>query len=418
MAGTLLFIGSTWPEVGSTAASERVVQLLHFFSEHGYAITFASVAQRNPKSLDLSQWNISQESIALNDPSFDAFLKELDPKLVVFDRFMTEEQFGWRVAEHAPQAVRILDTEDLHSLRDARETCYKNEIAFTPGFWLQQERTKRELASIYRCDISLVISQEEMELLKKQAQIPQTPLLYLPFLYDSISEKEQSSWPTFTTRKDFVFIGTGRHAPNVDAVQWLKQSLWPMLRKKLPEAQLHIYGSYLPQKLTQLHQPKEGFYVKGWTEDASQVLQEARMVLAPLRFGAGLKGKLVRAMQDGTPFVTTTVGIEGLGHPEAWENQLGANAADFVNKAVALYTNEHKWQQCQERGFRSFNALFDKREHGPRLLHLLNSLETNLMAHRNRNVVGSLLWQQGQQASKYMAKWIEAKNKVSAGNTN
>ena len=89
----------------------------------------------------------------LNDSGFDAFVKKLDPNIVLFDRFFTEEQFGWRVTEFAPNALRILDTEDLHSLRQVREQLFKNNIPFTVEKWLQSDVTKREIAAIYRSDL-------------------------------------------------------------------------------------------------------------------------------------------------------------------------------------------------------------------------------------------------------------------------
>ena len=106
--------------------------------------------------------------------------------MVLFDRFLTEEQFGWRVADNCPQALRVLDTEDLHSLRHVREQCFKKEIPFTTDAWLADDKTKREIASIYRCDLSLIISSYEMELLTEVLKIDKSLLLLLPFMVNEI----------------------------------------------------------------------------------------------------------------------------------------------------------------------------------------------------------------------------------------
>ena len=121
----LVIIGSVWPEPQSTAAGSRMLQLLSLFQEMDFDISFLSAAATNEFSFDVRQWNITPYSIQLNNDSFDELITKLHPDVVVFDRFMIEEQFGWRVAENCPNALRILDTEDLHFLRKARETAFK-----------------------------------------------------------------------------------------------------------------------------------------------------------------------------------------------------------------------------------------------------------------------------------------------------
>lgn len=117
---TLLIIGFVWPEPNSSAAGGRMLQLITQFQQQGFSITFACPAMDSDFMADLSSLNIDKKSIALNCSSFDTFIRELNPAVVLFDRFMIEEQFGWRVAENCPDALRILDTEDLHCLRLAR----------------------------------------------------------------------------------------------------------------------------------------------------------------------------------------------------------------------------------------------------------------------------------------------------------
>ena len=112
-----------------------MLQLLETFIAYGYEMTFASTAAKTEFSLDLDHLGITEVSIQLNHSSFDDFLVKLKPDTVIFDRFMVEEQFGWRVAEFAPKALRILNTEDLHSLRKAREEAVKKEREFTLDQW-------------------------------------------------------------------------------------------------------------------------------------------------------------------------------------------------------------------------------------------------------------------------------------------
>ena len=134
----------------------------------------------------------------------------------------------------------------------------------------------------------------------------------MPFLLEPIDETVISKWPTFYERKNFAFIGNFLHEPNWNVVLYLKETVWPLLKKRFPEAVLEIYGAYPSQKVLQLHQPKEGFLIMGRAENAQEVVEKARVVLVPLRFGAGLKGKLAEAMYCGTASVTTTNGAEAM----------------------------------------------------------------------------------------------------------
>ena len=197
----ILIIGYVWPEPNTTAAGGRMLQLFHFFLEQDYQITFASTAAESEFSFDLDSLGVRKKTILLNHSSFDVFLKDLDPGIVLFDRFMTEEQFGWRVVENAPNALRILDTEDLHSLRIARQLSFKKSIPFTEQFWLDQDQTKREMASIYRCDLSLIISLYEMELLTKTMKMDPNLLLHLPMMFDAIDEERQNHWLQFDQKR-------------------------------------------------------------------------------------------------------------------------------------------------------------------------------------------------------------------------
>ena len=408
---SLLIIGAVWVEPNSSAAGKRMLQLIAQFLERDYKITFASPAQKNEKAIDLFSLGINEVSIALNNVSFDNFIKELNPTIVLFDRFMMEEQFGWRVAENCPNAIRILDTEDLHFLRKTRQQQLKKGEAFTNDALLQSDDTKREIASILRCDVSLIISTYEMDLLKSVFKIDEKILCYLPFLLDAIDENKIKKWKSFEEREHFIFIGNFFHKPNVDAVLTLKKYIWNEVREVLPKAEIHIYGAYVNQQIQELHNKKEGFIVKGFAEDADEVVENAKVVLAPLNYGAGIKGKLTEAMLCGTPSVTTTIGVEGMAGNFPWNGFVADDFSDFALKAVELYTNKPVWEQAQLNGIDIINSIYSKEKNAPLFFSKIEDIQTNLEKHRVSNFLGSLLQHQTLQATKYMSKWIEEKNK-------
>ena len=410
----LLVIGAVWPEPQTTAAGVHMMQLLKAFQQEGFDIMFTSIATNTPYSVDLREHAIQTKCITLNDPSFDILIKELQPDIVLFDRFMTEEQFGWRVTENAPEALRILNTEDLHSLRETRAMLSKKQLPFDLDAWLAGKKTLRELASIYRSDLTLVLSTYEMGLLEQRIGIPSAYVSHCPFL---IPERGATNIPSlgFHGRKDFVTFGNGRHLPNTDALHYLKDALWPMIRKLLPGANLHVYGAYLPQSIQNMHDDAQGFLVKGWIADLEAVVSASKVVLAPLRFGAGIKGKLALAMQCGTPSVTTPIGAEGLVDKESWSGQIGNTPEALGAAAVALYQSESQWISAQQRGFEILADRFPEKEIQKRLFHQIRTIQQNLRTHRLANTIGRILQQEAYASTKFMGRWIEEKNRENKG---
>nr|WP_315167076.1 glycosyltransferase [uncultured Flavobacterium sp.] len=407
----LLIIGFVWPEPNSSAAGGRMMQLISLFKAQGFSITFASPAQNSDFMVDLGEYEVDKKSIELNNSSFDIFVKELNPALVLFDRFMMEEQFGWRVAENCPDALRILDTEDLHCLRLARQKAFKENRSFSTTDLFVEEVAKREIASILRCDLSLMISEFEMELLESTFKIDKALLYYLPFLLEPILSSEIEELPSFENRKDFVFIGNFLHEPNWNAVQYLKETIWPLIKKQVPEAVLNVYGAYPSQKVVQLHNSKDGFLIMGRASNAQDVVTEARVVLAPLRFGAGIKGKLLEAMQCGTPSVTTTIGSESMHGDLPWNGFITDDVADFVDAAVQLYLDKTVWVKAQKNGIEIVNQRYSKGLFETDFSTKIEFLRSNFEQHRLSNFMGAMLQHHTLKSTKYMSRWIEEKNK-------
>lgn len=408
----LLIIGFVWPEPNSSAAGGRMMQLISLFQKQGYEITFASPAQDSDFMVDLSRFDVVKQTIHLNCSSFDVFVKELNPSIVLFDRFMVEEQFGWRVAENCPDALRILDTEDLHCLRTARQKAFKEKREFITSDLLVEEVAKREIASILRCDLSLMISEYEMELLATIFKIDGSLLYYLPLLLESNAIPDLEKLPSFEERTDFVFIGNFLHEPNWNAVQYLKETIWPLIKKQLPEAVLNVYGAYPSQKVLQLHNAKQGFLIQGRAENANEVVENARVVLAPLRFGAGIKGKLLEAMQCGTPSVTTSIGSESMKGNLDWNGFVEDNLNSFADKAAQLYQDKNLWLQAQKNGVEIIKERYLRTLFEEDFAVQIAFLVSNVKQHRLNNFMGELLQHHTLRSTKYMSKWIEEKNKV------
>ena len=401
----LVIIGSVWPEPQSTAAGSRMLQLISLFQEQGYDVTFMCSASQSDYSYDLSQISVRTQSIELNNVSFDLEIAKTNPSIVLFDRFMIEEQYGWRVAEQCPNALRILDTEDLHFLRKARETAYKQNRTLVFEDYIS-DTFKREMASIYRCDLTLLISEYEMQLATEIFKMDASILYYLPFLSEEVNIKV----PKFEDRKHFVSIGNFLHEPNWQTVLLLKK-YWSTIKKQLPEAQLLVYGAYVTEKAKQLHDEKEDFLIQGRADNVVTIFQNTRVLLAPIPYGAGLKGKLFEAMQHGLPSVTTAMGAEGMYGNLEWSGAIATHESDFINHAIQVYTEENQWKTAQKKGYEIIEKRFKTSLFAADFMNKVYYLQENLNTHRNKNFLGQIVQHQSLQSTKYMSKWIESKNK-------
>ena len=409
MKSTVLIIGYVFPEPNSSAAGTRMLQLIDFFINQNYTVVFATSCKKSTNAFDLESLNVQVVEILLNHSSFDFFVKDLNPEVVLFDRFMTEEQFGWRITENCPDALRILDTEDLHFLRKTRQQSISSSSGSANDFDLN-DIAKREIASIYRSDLSLIISEAELKILIDKFKIDCSLLLYLPFMLDLNENPKQKQHSSFSERTDFVSIGNFLHPPNSDVIFYLKNDIWPLIKSQLPQANLHVYGAYDTQAIRSMHNKKDGFLLHGYVEDAFEVVNSSRVLLAPLRFGAGLKGKLILAMQCGTPAAMSTIAAEGMFGSDQPNGIIEDDPSLFVKKCIDLYTQESLWTEYQNKGDAVLKSRFNKLDHQLKLKERISLIQSTIQSHRSDNFIGQLLAHHQFQSTKYMSRWIEVKN--------
>lgn len=396
----LVIIGLVIPEPASTAAGHRMMQLIQLFSENNYSITFLTASN----NVEFSE-KIEIQKIEINNESFDEKIKNLNPDVVIFDRYVTEEQFGWRVSENCPNAVKIIDTEDLHFLREARRKAFVEKRIVEKEDFIN-DIFVREIASILRCDLSLIISKFEYDLLINDFKINPNLLFYIPFLTEDFKKGKTH----FEEREHFVSIGNFLHEPNWQTVLKLK-SIWKNIRKKLPKAELHIYGAYTSQKVLELHNEKEGFLVKGRANSVEEIFNQAKVLLAPIPFGAGLKGKLWESMKFGLPNVTSSIGAEGMYKDLLWNGFIEDSDEVFADKAIELYQDENLWNKAQENGYQILESVFRKDLFANSFINKVSEISENLEDHRTENYLGKILQHHQLNSTKYMSRWIEEKNK-------
>jgi glycosyltransferase involved in cell wall biosynthesis len=256
--------------------------------------------------------------------------------LVLLFRPQVVERNLKAIRTFCPKAKVLFHTVDLHFLRMSREAALQsnNEKQIAAN-----EMKLRELEIISTVDSTIVVSTAEFDLLKPE--LPNSKLHVFPLIMDV-----KNTTKAFNTRKGISFVGGFQHAPNVDAVQYFVKEIMPLLRKRLPELVLYVVGSMVPAEIEAL--ASEDVIITGFVEDLNPLLDKMRVSVAPLRFGAGIKGKIGSAMAVGLPVVATPLAVEGMSLSDG-ENILVADGAEaFADAITKLYKDEALWNRLSQ----------------------------------------------------------------------
>uniref|UniRef100_K3WLM8 DUF455 domain-containing protein n=1 Tax=Globisporangium ultimum (strain ATCC 200006 / CBS 805.95 / DAOM BR144) TaxID=431595 RepID=K3WLM8_GLOUD len=428
----VILTGSVWPERTSSAAGVRSSDLIEVLQAHGFQVLCVSPSRVNEHTQKLAvEHNVQCVQADANTDTFQSLLLETSPQMVIFDRFIAEEMYGWQAKKYAPDAVRVLDLQDVHFVRKAREFLVKKQNVPFPvtldGYRLNvdpvEKQVIRELASIHRSDLTLYVSDFERDLLVNRFQIHGDALHCCDFFYP---ETEPSTLTGFTERKDIAFIGSFKHPPNVDAIEWMKQSIVSEFRQRAKVAnpsrvpEIHIYGSYgNTARYANLADPAQGFRLMGFAPDVHDTLRQYRLTVAPLRFGAGIKGKIADSWHVGTPCVSTSIGAEGMEAQAAqgssstasqWGGIIADEPVAFAHAMAELYADEPQWRAAQAAGAAICNARYDKRRNASALMRRLEHALVHKQSLRADNWMGKILWSEKYRATEYMSRFIRAKN--------
>lgn len=337
----VLVVDFSVPRPDRDSASVRMESILRLWRRLGCSIAFL------PLNMDHSGSNASwleQEGIEmLNWPAALGMGQVLASRGQEFDvifisRYKMALPYITLLRHLAPQALFVFDTVDLHYLREQREA----ETSGDPEALRQAAMTRsHELGVIRDADITLVVSGIEQSLLSRET--PQARVLILSNIHD-IRGRQAG----FSERRDIFFVGGFDHKPNVDAVKWYVAEVWPHVRRQLPEARTYLVGSNMPDAVGTL--AGNGIVAVGYAQDLSPYLDGCRVSVAPLRFGAGVKGKINTAHGSGVPVVATTLAAEGMHLEDGRDVLLADSGRDFAAAIVRLYGDEELWNTLSEGG--------------------------------------------------------------------
>jgi glycosyltransferase involved in cell wall biosynthesis len=251
------------------------------------------------------------------------------------------------VRELCPQAKIIFNTVDLHFIREKREGEILNEPELISRSMLSRQS---ELDLVRRADASIVVSEYERAALSSMGEDRQ--LYTVPL----IREFGTAPVPEFSSRNGIAFVGGFSHRPNVDAVEHFLAAVWPELHARRPDIPFFVVGSSLPAELASRRDP--GVRFVGHVEHIDHFLDGVKLTVAPLRFGAGAKGKVVLSLGRGVPCVASEIAAEGMGLQDGREIAVARSPADYVEKICSLYDDKAAWTQRSSNGLRRARSVF------------------------------------------------------------
>lgn len=347
--GRILVVDTITPEPTRDSGSLRLSAILKLLGEQGWSCCFLPDDGRATSAEITALGALGVEVLARPSVSGVAtWLVENGPELhaVMLCRHNIAGQYIDLVRRNAPDAIVLFDTVDLHFVREQRAA----ELSGSSSMARQAQASRQsELSLIEKCDICLVVSAEEQDLLRELA--PHARVELLSNIHEIHGQRR-----AYGSRRDLVFIGGHGHPPNVDAMRWIATDILPALHQVSPETRVHVLGDVPDSLRTELSTP--GLIFHGRVADLSPWLDSCIASLAPLRFGAGVKGKINMSMSYGMPVIATTMAVEGMHLTDGDDVLIADEPQAFAQALLRLQREQSTWEQVSERGIENIRRHF------------------------------------------------------------
>lgn len=341
---SILVVDRYIPTYDRDSGSLRMFNMLRILLELGHKVTFIG---DDPVPVEPYTQKLQQEGVeVIYTPylrSVEGYVRNLERyfDVVILSRAPIAIKHIDTVRESCPQAKVIFDTVDLQSLWWCRRAKIENSERLLR---YAQELKMSELYVAQNSALTLVVSQLEKDLLLQE--VPSLNVEVASNIHHIIIPKR-----AFSERRDILFIGAFDHLPNVDAVTYFVNEILPLVKQSLPDVRFYIAGSNPPRQVLSLR--SGDIIVTGYVGDLTPYFESCKLSVAPLRYGAGVKGKINQSMSYGLPVVTTSIGAEGLEAIDGEDILIADSPADFAQKVVLLYDDEHLWRRLSENSIRN-----------------------------------------------------------------
>ena len=362
----LLWIDTTTPTPDQDSGSIDTVNFFKVALRGGWGVTFIPWENfRHEGSYTEFLQHLGVECLYYPYANPEKCLKELggDCDVVVVSRATIAPYVQPLVKACAPHAKIIFNTVDLHFLRHERETELFGSPPMLQGTGCNPEVKRRdELKVIRESDMTIVISEQEAKIVRSYQ--PDSRLSVIPFFRD-IPGRQKLCYE----RRDICFIGGFGHPPNSDAVKYFVSSIWPTVREELPGCRFVIVGSRITDEILRL--ASDSIIVRGFVPDLDDVFNEIRLSVAPLRYGAGIKGKIVSSLSYGVPVVATKIGVEGMDLVNGEQVYIDDTSEAFARHVVSLYCDENTWLRMSDNAIEFVRSNYSEERISEKITGLL-----------------------------------------------
>jgi glycosyltransferase involved in cell wall biosynthesis len=335
----VLVIDHRVPTPDQDSGSLRMLHLLRALDAHDCRISFLpdNLATYEPYTGALRGMGVE-----VLDGHIDVWqeLVAIGPqlRLVIASRPYVAPRYLHMLREQAPGATIAYDTVDLHHLREARRSAVGGDRSASGVAATMREL---ELGLMRAADVTLVVTEEERE--HVQRDLPSARVEVVPNAHEVVADVAP-----LEDRAGLLFVGGFEHLPNIDAVEYLVRSVMPLVRKQLGDVPLTIAGSKPTPAVLEL--ASANVEVTGFVPDLEALLDRTRVMVAPLRYGAGMKGKVTQSLAQGLPVVTTAIGAEGLGAVDGRDMLIAEDPQAFADAVVRLYRDDALWRTLSANG--------------------------------------------------------------------
>lgn len=342
VTGRLLMIDATTPTPDMDAGSLTQSYFIELYQRLGFKVTFIpedNFAHIGKYTEDLQRRGVE----TIHHPYCSSIRQHLEEHGSDYDLIMAYR--APRVAGYiddlrdlAPQAKILVDTADLHFRRLMREA----ELTGSAAKMAEALETRdREFEVMRKADCTIILSIDELEMLSRE--VPEAKLAHLPLILEAPGLQAP-----FDSLADIAYVGGFRHNPNVDAVLYFHREIWPLIRAQLPGVRFRVIGSYPPEEICALAGPDT--IIDGYVKDLGPTLGHCRLSVVPLRFGAGIKGKIGSSLSYGIPVVSTSMGAEGMALVDGADILVADDPQAFADKVCRLYSDRRLWDSLSWNG--------------------------------------------------------------------
>ncbi len=359
----------------SDTGSFRMLGILRALREMSCDVTFCAAFPSSwpPYEIRLAEdtARLEKNGIRVASPrryrSVMDFLEKGDDEFdfVLLSDIYTASRYLEKARARFPRAGLIFDTVDLHYLRVYREAkLYGSKPALTRALSIK----RKELAAVRAADLTLTVSSEEKAVLLKEC--PKSRIHVLSGIYEAVPVSNP-----YRDRRDILFVGSFEHAPNIDAVEYFAGEIFPRILSRRPDIRLFVVGSHPPRRILDL--ASKNIIITGYVSDLEALFQACRISVAPLRFGAGIKGKILTSLSYGVPVLTTPLGAEGMDLQAGTEILIAHDPEDFARRLILLYGDEKQWNRMSRRGLEIIKKRFSSTVVRAGMENCLNEMERN-----------------------------------------